>query len=482
MLRAFGYIRVSGDEQADRGLPVAGQRERIQRYAAEHDMELDHVYVDEARPGSSDVREQFQLMMRVAHQDPPPAGAVIIWSWSRFARDQDDAHFWKASLRRHGVQILSVEDAVPQGTGMDYIFEALIHWKDEKRLEEIGHDARRGQQTLAALGYIPSGCPAPRGYRVELEAREIEGRRRRLRRWVPDPDVAPIARRAWELRLSGASYQTVIRETGLFRSNGSLSTFYCNTAYKGYVSFGGTRVEVEPIVTPEEWAAVNAARPARKSGAYARRKGSRFLLSGLLRCALCGSALAGDYSPAGERNDGHRRQQWDHYRCLTSKRGGDCALPRIAAVALERSVLGYVYSEILDQNAMETHWAELESARDALRPTIEAQIHNLLAELDTTRRRIENLIRVIEQTANATLVGRLSQRELDAQGLEAQIAALQSQLTARPPMPDIDAIRERLQNALENDRQAARELLRTLILDVTVSEEDILVRGKMPGF
>ena len=86
---AWGYIRVSGDEQADRGRPVAGQRERIQEHAEKQGGTIARWFVDEARPGSSDNREQFQLMMRLAHQDAPPVTTIVIWSWSRFARDQD---------------------------------------------------------------------------------------------------------------------------------------------------------------------------------------------------------------------------------------------------------------------------------------------------------------------------------------------------------------------------------------------------------
>lgn len=38
MTTAYAYLRVSGDEQADRGLPIAGQREAVAAYCAEHNL------------------------------------------------------------------------------------------------------------------------------------------------------------------------------------------------------------------------------------------------------------------------------------------------------------------------------------------------------------------------------------------------------------------------------------------------------------
>jgi len=55
-LSAFAYLRVSGDEQADRGLPIAGQREAIARYADEHNLRILRCFVDETHSGSSNVR------------------------------------------------------------------------------------------------------------------------------------------------------------------------------------------------------------------------------------------------------------------------------------------------------------------------------------------------------------------------------------------------------------------------------------------
>ena len=310
MTIGWPYIRVSGDAQADRGLPVAGQREAIQRYADANAITIppDRWYIDEARPGSSDIRADFQRLMREAHAAPKPPDLILLWSWSRFARDQDDAHYWKASLRRHGVQIRDVSGETPEVPGFEYVLESLIHWKDQQRLQEISHDARRGQQTLVRMGYVPSGCRPPRGFRIQLGEIHVNGKPHTVRRWVPDPETWPLAERAWRLRLAGASYQTILRECpGLYRGEGCLATFFRNRIYRGELVFGGTVIAVPAMVTPEEWDRVNATRHARRGGASPRRHGGDYLLTGLLRCGRCGRALVGHSTSRRRRNDGYTR-------------------------------------------------------------------------------------------------------------------------------------------------------------------------------
>jgi len=358
-LTAYAYLRVSGDEQADRGLPIAGQRRAVEQYAAEHGLHLARVFVDEAKSGASDERAEFQRLMQEAHQDPPPCQVILFWSWSRFARSQDDATFWKASLRRHGVEIRDVSGETPQVDGFEYVIESMIHWRDEQRLQEISRDARRGQQALAQRGYVPSGARPPRGYKVQFEEVEIEGRKRQVRRWVPDPKMWPLVKRAWELRLQGRSYRDILRECpGLYSSVHSLTTFFGNPIYKGELWFGGTKIEVEPVVTSKEWAQVNRNRGKRRSG---------------------NAMLVGHRTPTSVRSDGYERSGWRGYRC-PNKRAGECDLPYITAKTIEGAVIEKLLQEVLAP-------AYLEQCLDALAASQDAERPAMLARLRTLRKR-----------------------------------------------------------------------------------------------
>ena len=480
---SWGYIRVSGDEQADRGLPVAGQRRALEEYAREHNLILERVFVDEARSGGSDQREQFQLMMHLAHQDPPPCTQILLWSWSRFARDQDDAHYWKASLRRHGIQLRAIDGETPDApTGFDYVLEALIHWKDEQKLIEVSQSARRGQQTLAKMGYVPSGARPPRGYRVLFEEKTIEGRKRKLRRWVPDPETWPLVRQAWEMRMRGDSYSKIQRATGLYKSAGCYSTFFGNTTYKGELEFGDTVIPVEPVVTEEEWAMVNDKRQERQAGSYPRTQSSAYLLSGLLTCARCGRAICGYRSNPGVRNDGYYRQEWVGYRCL-GVRDGECDLPQIKAESIETAVINEILDHVLTPQTLQRHVKRMAAIESKLRPAWEARASALTRRLEETNKAIEHLLDVIEAgQASQSIGARLADREREGEELARELASLQKQMEAQPEsQPNLLATRERLRTMLmEGDRPEARRLISQYVFGIEVDADSAIMRYVIP--
>jgi len=422
-------------------------------------------------------------MMHLAHQDPPPCSALLLWSWSRFARDQDDAHYWKASLRRHGVDIHDVSGETPdvQG-GFEYVFESLIHWKDEEKRKEIARNARRGQQTQAKMGYVPSGARPPRGYMVAFEEREIEGRRRRLRRWVPYPESWPLVGRAWQIRLQGHSYKATWREVGLYSTPYCFSTFFSNAIYKGELWFGGTLIPVPPVVTSEDWAQVNRGRAQREGGAYPRRQGSRFLLSGLLHCARCGSALAGDYGGSGRRNDGYERAQWNCYVCPKKKRR-QCDLRRCKAESLESAVIDTVFEQILTEENLAIQFPRIQAQRDADRPALEAELLSVERQVVRVDVAIGRLLDATEERSDTrSLPDRVPEREAERDRLNRRKTELEAQLRVLPaPIEDMAKVREALRLALAHGPpQVGRSLLQRIIADILVDDDVLRIRYKLP--
>lgn len=50
--RVWAYLRVSGEDQAERGTPIGGQRAEVERYWQEQSLVLTRWFVGEARTGA----------------------------------------------------------------------------------------------------------------------------------------------------------------------------------------------------------------------------------------------------------------------------------------------------------------------------------------------------------------------------------------------------------------------------------------------
>ena len=66
VVRAAGYIRVSTAEQALRGLSLEAQEAEIRRWAAEHHVRLENIYVDKGITARKQLhrRAAFMQMMQ----------------------------------------------------------------------------------------------------------------------------------------------------------------------------------------------------------------------------------------------------------------------------------------------------------------------------------------------------------------------------------------------------------------------------------
>lgn len=480
MTIAWAYARVSGDEQADRGLPILGQKESFASYAAEHDLHLARIYVDEAISGKTDKRPDFQRMMVQALEDPQPPRVILLWSWSRFSRDQDDAHYWKAYLRRHAIEITDVSGEVPVVVGFEYVIESLIHWRDEQRLSEIGRDAKRGQQALARMGYIPTGVRPPPGYRAVTEERELEGRKRQLTRWAPDPATAPLVRRAWEMRLAGHLYHEIWRETRLFASHQGYTKFFANRVYIGEVQFGEVLIPVEALVTQEEWNRVAAMRSSHPISA--RRASSAYLLSGLLRCARCGRQLNGRGVPEHTDALGSlHHEQW-RYVC-TGRDAHVCDLRSFAAHPFEERVLEQLLSDVLTPQAIAHGLEDLERLRAQEGPQIQAKVDNLMAELDQVDAAIGRLLDAVERGGDAqSLTARLRQREAERSRLQAELGEARGLLdNAERATQQIEEVLTGIRTSLQRgDRSATQRLLRQIIEVIIVDNTTSTIHYRVP--
>ncbi len=126
---AIGYIRVSSDAQADLGVSLEVQRERLTAYAALHELDLVEVVADEGVSASIPLADRpggAQLLDLVQDR---PAQHVIAMKLDRLFRDAADALTQTRAWDRSGVAMHLIDvggQTINTSTAMGRMFLTMM--------------------------------------------------------------------------------------------------------------------------------------------------------------------------------------------------------------------------------------------------------------------------------------------------------------------------------------------------------------------
>ena len=145
------YARVSSERQ-DIDLSITAQLKALRKYASLNDHTVTKEYVDEAESGRSIDRPGFQNMIAAARQKVSPFEAILVWKLSRFTRNREDSIIYKSLLRKHGVQVISINEPV-EDTPSGKLLEGIIEVIDEFYSANLSQDVLRGLRENASRGF-----------------------------------------------------------------------------------------------------------------------------------------------------------------------------------------------------------------------------------------------------------------------------------------------------------------------------------------
>ena len=144
MRTAAAYIRVSTDDQVE--FSPDSQLKCIREYAQHNDIILldDHIYMDEGISGKDTRhREAFNRMIGVAKTKPKPFDIILVWKFSRFARNREDSIVYKSMLRKQcDIQVVSISESLGDDK-TSILIEAMIEAMDEYYSINLAEEVRR---------------------------------------------------------------------------------------------------------------------------------------------------------------------------------------------------------------------------------------------------------------------------------------------------------------------------------------------------
>jgi site-specific DNA recombinase len=196
---AAAYIRVSTDDQTE--YSPDSQIKLIRDYGKKHGFVVpdEYIFRDDGISGRSAAkRPAFQLMIAAAKEKPRPFETILVWKFSRFARNQEESIVYKSLLKKeNNIDVVSISEPLMEGPFGELI-ERIIEWFDAFYSLNLATEVRRGMTERVQQGGTVS--VAPFGYRYQD------------RQLVIEPEKAEIVRMVYADFLSGVPILTIAKK------------------------------------------------------------------------------------------------------------------------------------------------------------------------------------------------------------------------------------------------------------------------------
>lgn len=457
MKTAAAYIRVSTEDQIE--FSPDSQLKAIRKYAKEHDLILpeEFVFADEGISGrKTDKRVQFQRMIGTAKLKPKPFDVILLWKFSRFARNREDSIVYKSMLRKQcGIEVVSISEQLTEDK-TSILIEALIEAMDEYYSLNLAEEVRRGMSEKFSRGGVVSQPPF--GYRMQDGI------------FFPDETAAPIVQMIFQDYLSGVPVRQIARklnEMGVMSRHGNpfenrtVEYILTNPVYLGKLrrSLTGDRSDRyheqdqcvdgqhQPIITQEVFDAAQAKRADTKKmyKKYARHdQPVQFMLKGMVRCDNCGGTLVMSSTGNGLQCHNYGR--------------GKCKISHSISIAkINAAVLDKIREDMSDPD-FESRVIKQNVPKSAESP--------IPALIEKEERKLERVREAFEAGIDT-----LDEYRQNKQRITERLSALRTELAEVAPAPDTSAFMGRVETSLTTlTDTCASEIIKNQVLRTFVEQ------------
>jgi site-specific DNA recombinase len=306
------YIRVSTDEQADKGYSQRDQEERLNKYCEINSIKVRKV-IFEDHSAKTFIRPQWTKLLIDLRKQRGSSDLVLFTKWDRFSRNAGDAYQMISTLRKLGVEPQGVEQpldlSIPENKMMLAFYLAAPEVENDRRALNVFNGMRRAKKEgrymgTAPLGYVNKITEAGKKY---IAPREDEAN---MLKWVFEELASG--------RLNTEQVWKLARGKGL--SRGSKNNFWVairNPLYCGKIFIPKHKDEEscfvqgqhEPLISEALFYDVQDVLDGRKKVQRTKLTVDEMLpLRGFLICPKCGKKLTGSASKGPT-------QRYYYYHC-----------------------------------------------------------------------------------------------------------------------------------------------------------------------
>jgi DNA invertase Pin-like site-specific DNA recombinase len=197
-MKAIGYVRVSTEKQADFGVSLEAQAEKVRAMAVVQGAELAEVIVDAGESAKSLNRPGMSRLMSLV--DAGAVDTVIIAKLDRLTRSVKDLAELLERFTRRGVSLVSVAESLDTGTAAGRLVLNIMTAVSQWEREAIGERTRDAMHHKRASGERVGTVPF--GYRMAADGLHLEA----------DPAEQVIISRIRELKAAGHTTRRIADE------------------------------------------------------------------------------------------------------------------------------------------------------------------------------------------------------------------------------------------------------------------------------
>ena len=341
-VKVYLYTRVSTSMQID-GYSLDAQKSRMKAFCDFNDYEIAGEYEDAGKSGKSiEGRTAFNSMMKDIKTGKDDVSFVLVFKLSRFGRNAADVLNSLQTMQDFGVNLICVEDGIDSSKEAGRLMISVLSAVAEIERDNIRVQTMEGRMQKAREGKWNGGF-APYGYSLVNGKLEINEEEAIAIRMIFDQYVnTDMGSNGIAKYLENHGIQKIARQNGtnpLFDA-ALIRRIIQNPVYCGKIAYGRRRTEKvhgtrndyrqvnkedyllvdglhEGLVSEEVWeqAQIKVASQAKKYEKVNSVKGEKIhLLSGLLKCPICGAGMYGNKS-IKSRKDGTRYKDYFYYGC-----------------------------------------------------------------------------------------------------------------------------------------------------------------------
>ena len=417
-MKAVIYARYSSDNQREES--IEGQLRDCMQYAEYNDIQVIGSYIDRAMSAKTDNRPNFQKMIKDSAKRL--FDVVIVWKLDRFARNRFDSAYYKNSLKKNGVRVISAKESISEGAE-GIILESVLEGYAEYYSVELAEKVNRGMMDNA-LKAMSNGGITPLGYYLNEE-----------QHLQIDEKKAPFVREIFQRFADGEMIKSIIddmnaRGVGITvrmkkkagkkayekpLGYNNVRRMLSNRKYIGEYRFKDIVIEnaIPAIIDKglfekvQKRIAVNTRAPA------IHKAEDVYLLTTHLFCGKCKAMMIGD------SGKGKKGTVYHYYKCVNTKKKHTCDKKAISKEKIENAVIKAVMNKIMDDKLMEQlsyKLYDMQMQDSSILSALQAQLSEVKSSIDNIPNAIQQGI-VLESTKK-----RLSDLENRKKELEIEIA------------------------------------------------------------